>query len=115
MLGFFLSHKLLAFMGLGTGTVIVVAGIGAILIYTGSPSACKSDDISTSVSARQTLQSNWDMFKERARSGPADIRTNEIQLTSRGAQYLDEEGVDVEELQVYLCAEGFCARFRSRI
>ncbi len=89
------------------GVVVAVAGVSAVLVFTGSPSACVDREVSVSSQARANLQNKWDEFKLRSASAPASVTFTESEITSRGVEYLDEKGIDIENLQVYFCEDGF--------
>ena len=89
------------------GVIVAVAGLSAALVFTGSPSACVDRQVSVSNQARADLQNKWDGFKLRSASVPASVTFTEGEITSRGVEYLDEKGIDIENLQVYFCEDGF--------
>jgi hypothetical protein len=100
--------RILLFLIGGTLTVVVVGiVVGSILIVSGSPDACADRTIEVSTAAARELDANWDAFEAQAATGPATISISETQATSRAVEYLEEEDVPIEELQVYFCAEGY--------
>ena len=89
------------------GGVVVVAGVAVVLVLTGSPEACSDRVISPSPQARVELQNKWDGFKLQASTGVAEVIFNETEVTSRGIEFLNKEGVPLENLQVFFCGQGF--------
>ena len=98
---------ILKIVGLGIGGVVVVAGVAVVLVLTGSPQACTDREISNSPEARLELQQKWDGFKRKASTGAAEVMFTETEVTSRGIEYLNGEGVPLENLQVFFCGPGF--------
>ena len=89
------------------GIVVVVAGVGAALVYTGTPEPCVDRVVSVSIGDRVEFQTKWDGFKLRSASALASEIFNESQVTAKGVQFLEEEDVDIEDLQVFFCQEGY--------
>jgi hypothetical protein len=97
------------------GIVIVVligAGIGAsviggILVFTGDPKPCVDREIPVSAAAGQAVDDKWDVFSDQIAAGPGSVTYTEMEVTSRGVQYLDDHDVPLDDLQVYLCPEGY--------
>ena len=97
---------ILKIVGAGIGGVVVLAGVVAVLVLTGSPQACTNRQISESPEARLDLQNKWDDFKLRASAGAAEVTFNETEVTSRGIEYVNREGFPLEDLQVFFCSQG---------
>ena len=74
---------------------------------TGNPQPCADRRIPVSPAAAQALKQKWDAFAAQAAAAPANVTFNESEVTSRGVQYLDEKGVPLHDLQVYLCPQGY--------
>ena len=89
--------------GAGVGLVIV----GGVLVMTGNPQPCADREIPISPAAAQSLKDKWDAFAAQAASGQASVTFNESEVTSRGVEYLDEKDVPMNDLQVYLCPDGY--------
>jgi len=86
---------------------VVLAGVAVVLVLTGSPQACTSRQISDSPEARLDLQNKWDGFKLRASAGAAEETFNEMEVTSRGIEYVNREGLPLENLQIFFCGQGY--------
>jgi hypothetical protein len=80
--------------------------VGAILIFTGDPSPCTDRVIEPSTAASQALRAQWDAFEEQAAAGQAQISFDEVGVTSRGVEYIDEKNIPLEDLQVHFCEDG---------
>lgn len=89
--------------GAGIGLVIV----GGVLVMTGNPKPCADRQIPVSPAAAQALKEKWDAFAAQAAGGPANVTFNESEVTSRGVEYLNEKDVPLNDLQVYLCPDGY--------
>jgi hypothetical protein len=89
--------------GVGIGVVIV----GGVLVMTGNPQPCADRQIPVSPAAAQALKQKWDTFAGQAAAGAASVTFNESEVTSRGVEYLNEKDVPMNDLQVYLCPEGY--------
>jgi len=89
------------------GTIAALGVIAVALIYTGSPNPCVDREISISSGARTQLQDKWDAFKLRSASGATTEMFTETEVTSRAVEFLEDEGIDIENLQVYFCEEGY--------
>jgi hypothetical protein len=87
----------------GLGTIIGLILVGAILIFTGSPSPCAARSIQYSAAASQELRANFKALAARGGTG----NFNETQATSRGIDYINEKDAPVEDLQVYFCPGGY--------
>ena len=98
---------ILKIVGLGIGGVVVVAVVAVVLVLTGSPQACTDREVSESAQASLDLQNKWDGFKLQASAGAAEVMFTETEVTSRGIEYLNQEGVPLENLQVFFCGQGF--------
>ena len=98
---------ILKIVGLGIGGVAVVAGVAVVLVLTGSPQACSDRVIPQSPQAKLELQNKWDGFKLQASTGAAEVKFTEREVTSRGIEFLNREGVPLENLQVFFCGPGF--------
>lgn len=98
---------ILKIIGAGIVGVVVVAGVAVVLVVTGSPEACSDRVIAPSPQAIVELQNKWDGFKRQASTGAAEVMFTEIEVTSRGIEFLKREGVPLENLQVFFCGEGF--------
>ena len=89
-------------IGLALGAGIV----GAILIFTGSPSPCTDRQLEPSSAASQQLRAEWKQFSERAAQGRAQITLTEVGVTSRAVEYIDEKNVPLDNVQVHFCKDG---------
>ncbi len=100
---------ILAVKGLAVvvGVVAVPGGIGAAFALTGKPAACADHEIQTSEAARLALTSQWDDFKAEAAAGTASVAFSEPEVMSRAVKWIADESVDLENVQVYLCEEGY--------
>ena len=91
--------------------VVVVAGVAVVLVYTGTPEPCKEVSVSASdrfnVVPGLDFRNKWKGFKLRSASGPTSETFNESQITARGLSFLLEEGTEIENLQVFLCPDGY--------
>jgi hypothetical protein len=81
--------------------------VGGVLVMTGTPKPCADREIPVSPEASQALKQKWDAFAAQAAAGPANVTFNESEVTSRGVEYLDEKDVPLNDLQVYLCPDGY--------
>lgn len=88
------------------GTIVVVIGVAG-LIYTGTPKPCVDRQVSVSNQDRLEFQNKWDGFKLRASSATTSETFSESRITSRGVQFLEDEEIDLENLQVFFCKEGY--------
>ena len=88
-------------------TIVVLVGVAVVLVYTGTPEPCVDRQVSISTGSRSEFQNKWDAFKLRSATTSTSETFTESQITSRGVEFLDEEGIDIENLQVYLCQEGY--------
>lgn len=93
---------LVTLVGLGIGATIV----GGILIFTGSPSPCTDREVEPSSAASQQLRAQWDDFEARAAVGQAQITFDELGVTSRAVEYVEEKDIPLEDLQVHFCPDG---------
>ncbi len=89
------------------GTIVVLAVVAAVLVFTGTPKACVDRLVTISPGSIAEFQNNWDGFKLRAASALTSATFTESQITARGVKFLADEGIDIENLQVYLCQEGY--------
>jgi hypothetical protein len=87
----------------GLGTIIGLILVGAILIFTGSPTPCAARSIVPTSAASQELRANWRALAQRGGTGSF----TELQATSRGVDYINEKDAPVEDLQVYFCPQGY--------
>ena len=86
---------------------VVLAGIGAALVYTGSPKPCSDRDVAVSGVWAVQARDKWDSFKDEAVLYEAFLILNESEVTSIGVEYLEESDVPIEDIQVYFCEEGY--------
>ena len=86
---------------------VILAGIGAALVYTGSPKACSDRDVAVSGVWAVQARAKWDSFKADAVLDEAFLIYNESEVTSVGVEHLEESNVPIEDLQVYFCEEGY--------
>ena len=93
---------IIAIVGVGLGASLV----GAALIFTGNPSPCVDRAIEPSTAASQALRDQWDAFEAEAAGGSATIAFDEVGVTSRGVEYIDEKDLPLEDLQVHFCPDG---------
>jgi len=93
---------IIAIIGVGLGASLV----GGALIFTGNPSPCVDRDIEPSTAASQALREHWDAFEAEATAGNATIVFDEVGVTSRGVEYIDEKDLPLEDLQVHFCPDG---------
>jgi len=89
-------------IGVGLGASIV----GGALIFTGNPSPCVDRDIQSAAAASQALRDQWDAFEADAAGGKATITFDEVGVTSRGVEYIEEKDLPLEDLQVHFCPDG---------
>jgi len=89
--------------GAGIGLVIV----GGVMIMTGTPKPCAEREIPISPAASQSMKDKWDAFAAQAAAGTANVTFTEPEVTSRGVEYLKEKDVPLNDLQVYLCPDGY--------
>jgi hypothetical protein len=89
------------------GTVVVVAGVAAGLAYTGTPEPCAGGQVPVSAEARLEFHNKWGEFKVRSASAPTSETFTESQVTSRGVEFLETKGYDIEDLQLFFCQEGY--------
>ena len=93
--------------------VVVVAGVAVVLVYTGTPEPCVDrEEFSTGYDPSNVFpgldfQNKWRDFKLRSASGSTSVTFNESQITARGLSFLLEEGIEIENLQVFLCPDGY--------
>ena len=93
-----------------TGLIGVTVGagiIGGILVFTGNPQPCADREIPVSPGAAQALDDKWDVFSDQIAAGPGFVTYTETEVTSRGVRYLDDNDVPLDNLQVYLCPQGY--------
>ena len=88
------------------GVVIGASLVGGALIFTGKPSSCVNRTITPSTAASQALRDQWDQFEADAAAGKAVITFDEVGVTSRGVEYIDEKDLPLEDLQVHFCPDG---------
>jgi hypothetical protein len=81
--------------------------VGGVLVMTGNPQPCADREIAVSPAASQSMKDKWDAFTAQAAAGPATVTFNESEVTSRGVEYLNEKDVPLNDLQVYLCPDGY--------
>ena len=93
---------IITIIGVGLGASLV----GGALIFTGNPSPCVNRAIQPSTAASQTLRDQWDAFEADAAGGKATITFDEVGVTSRGVEYIDEKDLPLEDLQVHFCPDG---------
>jgi hypothetical protein len=93
---------LIAAVGVGLGASV----IGAILIFTGNPSPCADREVEPSSAASQALRDEWKVFEQSAMSGNTVITFDELGITSRGVEYIDEKDLPLKDLQVRFCPDG---------
>jgi hypothetical protein len=93
---------LITLVGVGIGASIV----GGALIFTGKPSSCVSRSITPSTAASQALRDQWDQFEADAAAGKAVITFDEVGVTSRGVEYIEEKDLPLKDLQVHFCPDG---------
>jgi hypothetical protein len=93
---------IIAVVGVGLGASLV----GAALIFTGNPSPCVDRAIEPSTAASQALRDQWDAFEAQAASGNATIAFDEVGVTSRGVEYVEEKDLPLKDLQVHFCPDG---------
>ena len=89
------------------GTIAVLVGVAVVLVYTGTPEPCVDREVSVSSGSRSEFQNKWDAFKLRSATAATSETFTESQITARGVEFLDDEGIDIENLQVYFCPEGY--------
>ncbi len=92
--------------------VVVVAGVAVVLVYTGTPEPCVDrEEFSagdpSNIAPGLDFQNKWRDFKLRSASGPTSVTFSEAQITARGLSFLLEEGIEIENLQVFLCPDGY--------
>ena len=90
--------------------IVIIFGMGIVgtaLLITGTPQPCVDRQVLVSPAASQSLKGKWDGFRAQVASGPASVTFNESEVTSRGVEYLKDKDVPLNDLQVYLCAQGY--------
>jgi hypothetical protein len=93
--------------GVLTGVVVSAVLIGLVLVFTGAPGACGDQEIPFSPAAADRTDAKWGEFKLRAALGLATQSFTEQEITSRGVLYLDEKDVPLDNLQIFLCPQGY--------
>ena len=93
---------LITLVGVGIGASLV----GGALIFTGNPSPCVNRAITPSTAASQALRDRWDQFEADAAAGKAVITFDEVGVTSRGVEYINEKDLPLKDLQVHFCPDG---------
>lgn len=93
---------LIALAGIGVGASLV----GAALIFSGNPSSCVDRQIEPSTAASQALRAQWKTFERDAASGKAVMNFDEVGVTSRGVEYVEEKDLPLKDLQVHFCPDG---------
>jgi hypothetical protein len=93
---------IIAIVGVGLGASLV----GAALIFTGNPSPCVDRAIEPSTAASQALRDQWDAFEAQVAAGNATIVFDEVGVTSRGVEYIQEKDLPLKDLQVHFCPDG---------
>ncbi len=63
--------------------------------------------IPVSAAASQALRDKWDAFEAEAALRPTTVRFNEEEVTSRGVDFMEEEDIPLNDLQVFFCEEGY--------
>ncbi len=86
---------------------VILAGIGAALVYTGSPKACSDHNVAVSGVWEVQARNKWDTFKTEAVGGEALLIYNESEVTSIAVEHLEANDVPIEDLQIYFCEEGY--------
>ncbi len=99
--------KILIVAGGGVAVVIIVSGVGAALVSTGTPEACAERSIDSNLAAADELTAKWEEFKLRASTQVTSESFDEAGLTSRADQYMQDLGFGLDNLQVYVCPEGY--------
>lgn len=89
------------------GATVGAGIIGGILVFTGDPQPCVDRDIPVSSAAAQAVDDKWDVFSDQIASGSGSVTYTETEVTSRGVRYLDDHDVPLDDLQVYLCPQGY--------
>ena len=88
------------------GAILGALVIAAILLVTGSPQPCVDRQNAYAAGASADLRARWELFKDQTADGPANIVMSELEVTSRGIEYIDEKDLPVKDLQVYFCPDG---------
>ena len=83
---------------------VTAGGAGAALVYTGSPEACGTHEIRVSNTAAASLDAKWEAFRERASDRRAQVTFTESEVTSRAAQYIVEQDLPLDNIQIYFCS-----------
>ena len=89
-------------VGAAAGAAIFIP----VLIFTGSPAACVDRHTDYSAAASQELRVAWDAFSRQITTASGSLSITEAQATSRAIEYVEEQGVPIEELQLYFCPGG---------
>jgi hypothetical protein len=100
-----IKWSIIALVGL-IGLVIGGGLIGAILMFTGSPGPCTDREFEPSTAASQRLRAEWDQFSDAAALGPAQINFDEVGVTSRAVEYIDEKDIPLDDVRVHFCDDG---------
>lgn len=85
------------------GLVVVVIVVAGLLAVTGGPAACTpgGGPIEISDAQAQSFDAKWDELDASLANGsPSTITLTESEVSSRANQYIDEEGGDVDDVQV---------------
>lgn len=103
------GHSVLAIkiIAIVIGLLVATAVVGVALVVAGSPGVCAARQVQVGTQYSQALQGKWSQFKAQAGTGPAEVTFTEAEITSRGREYLQQEGVAVDNLVVHLCQEGY--------
>lgn len=92
----------------GVGMLLGAAIVGIILLFRDvSPPVCAARSAAPSTAASQQLRAAWRTFGAQAAAGPATITVSEVQATSRGVEFVNEQDAPVKNLQIRFCDGGF--------
>jgi hypothetical protein len=92
--------------GILSAVVLIVVGlivVTGVLAMTGGPSACTpgGGPITVDAANAASFDAKWDQMDASLDSGqPASITLNESEVTSRADAFIEEEGGDVDDIQV---------------
>lgn len=81
--------------------------LGAFLVVTGSPHTCSDHEIEpVSAAVAAQLDERWGQFSAEIATAASSIDITESEATSRARQYIEDEDVPLDDLNVYFCGDG---------
>ncbi len=91
----------------GVAAIVVATVVSGVLVLSGTPTPCVDREIPVSAAASQAFDDKWDAFHDQIKVAPSAVTFSETEVTSRGVDYLDDAGVPVDDVQIYLCPQGY--------